>query len=68
MDDIFIIEKTKKKYRKRIRKTLKKLLKIELRIKLSKNEFEKEKVKFLGHNIEKEDIKLDSKKIRTLRE
>ena len=62
------MRKTKKKHRERIRKTLRKLLKTELRIKFSKNEFEKEKIKFLRHIIKKRDIKLDSKKIRMLRE
>ena len=67
MNDIFTMKKTKEEYRKRIRRTLRKLLKIELRIKLFKNEFEKEKIKFLRHIIEREDIKSDSKKIRILR-
>ena len=68
MNDIFTIKKIKEKHRERTRKTLKKLLKTELNIKFFKNEFEKEKVKFLRHIIKKEDIKSDSKKIRILRE
>ena len=52
MNDIFIIKKTKEEYRKRIRKALEKLLKTELRIKFFKNEFEKEKIKFLRYIIE----------------
>ena len=68
MNDIFTMRKIKKKHRERIRRTLRKLLKAELKIKLSKSEFEKKKVKFLGHIIEKEDIKSDSEKIRVLRE
>ena len=67
MNDIFTIKKTKKEHRERIRRTLKKLLKIELRIKFSKSKFEKEEVKFLGYIIEKEGIKLDSEKVKTLR-
>ena len=61
------MKKIKEKHRERIRKILKKLLKTELRIKLSKSEFEKEKVKFLKHIIRKEDIKPDPEKIRMLR-
>ena len=68
MNDIFIIRKTKKEYRERIRKTLRKLLKTRLRIKFSKSEFEKEEIKFLGHIIKRESIKLDPKKIRVLKE
>ena len=67
-NDIFIIEKTKKKHRKKTRKTLRKLLTIELRIKFFKNEFEKEEVKFLEHIIGREDIKPDSEKVRVLKE
>ena len=52
MNDIFIMKKTKEEHRERIRKILKKLLKTELKIKFSKSEFEKKKVKFLGHIIE----------------
>ena len=67
MNDIFIMKKTKEEHWKRTRKILKKLLKTGLRIKLSKNEFEKEKVKFLRHIIGKEDIKSDPEKIKMLR-
>ena len=68
MNDIFIIKKIRKEYRKRTRKILRKLLITELRIKLFKSEFEKEKVKFLRHIIEQEEIKSNSKKIRVLKE
>ena len=61
------MKKTKKEHRKRVRKILKKLLKVRLRIKLSKNEFEKEEVKFLGHIIEREGIKPDPEKIKVLK-
>ena len=61
------MKKTKKEYRKRIRNILKKLLKIELRIKLFKSKFEKEEIKFLRYIIEREGIKLDSEKVRTLK-
>ena len=68
MDDIFIMKKIRKKHRERVRKILKKLLKTGLRIKFFKNKFEKEEVKFLGHIVEREDIKSDSKKIKVLKE
>ena len=61
------MKKTKKEHRKRIRKILKKLLKTRLRIKLFKSEFEKEKVRFLKYIIEREGIKPDPEKIRTLK-
>ena len=67
INDIFIIKKIKKEYRKKIRRILKKLLTIELKIKLSKNEFEKKKVKFLRYIIERGDIKSDSEKIKVLK-
>ena len=67
INDIFIIKKTKKEHQKKIRKTLKKLLKTRLRIKFFKNEFEKEKVKFLEYIIGQEDIRSDSKKIKILK-
>ena len=68
IDNIFIIKKIKEEHRKRIRKILKKLLKTELKIKFSKNEFEKEEIKFLKYIIERERIKPDSEKIKTLKE
>ena len=68
MDDIFIMRKTKKEHRERTRKILRKLLTTKLRIKFSKSEFEKEEVKFLRYIIGREGIKLDSKKIRVLKE
>ena len=67
MDDIFIMKKTKEEHREKTRKILGKLLKVELRIKFSKNEFEKEEIKFLEHIIKREDIKPDPKKVRTLK-
>ena len=67
IDDIFIMEKTKKEYRERTRRILEKLLKTELRIKFSKSEFEKEEIKFLRYIVEQRDIKPDSKKIRMLK-
>ena len=68
INDIFIIKKTKKEHRERTRKTLKKLLIIRLKIKLFKSKFEKKKVKFLKHIIGREKIKLNSEKIKTLKE
>ena len=62
------MKKTKEEHRERTRKTLEKLLKTELRIKFFKNEFEKKKIKFLKHIIRREDIKLDSEKVRILKE
>ena len=67
IDDIFIMKRTKKKHRERTRKILRKLLTTELRIKFFKSEFKKEEVKFLKYIIEREDIKLDSEKVRVLR-
>ena len=62
------MKETRKKHRERTRKTLKKLLKTELRIKLSKNEFEKEEIKFLSYIVGRGDIKSNSKKIKMLKE
>ena len=68
MNDIFIMKKIKEEHRERTRKTLRKLLTTGLRIKLSKSEFEKKEIKFLGYIIEREDIKSNPKKVRMLRE
>ena len=68
MNDIFIMKKIKEEHREKIRKTLRKLLTTELKIKFFKSKFEKEKVKFLRHIIERGDIKPDPKKIRVLKE
>ena len=57
MNNIFIIEKTRKEHRERIRKTLRKLLIIRLRIKFFKNEFKKKEIKFLRHIIGQKDIR-----------
>ena len=62
------MKKTKKEHRERTRRTLKKLLKTGLRIKLSKNEFEKEEIKFLGHVIGRGNIRSDPEKVRVLKE
>ena len=67
INDIFTMKKIKREHRERIRRILEKLLKTGLRIKFFKSKFEKEKVKFLRHIIRKEDIKLDSEKIRILK-
>ena len=62
------MKKIKEEHRERIQRILKKLLKTGLRIKFFKSEFEKEEVKFLEYIIEKEDIKPDPEKVRTLKE
>ena len=67
INDIFIMKKTKEEHRERIRKILKKLLIIELKIKLFKSEFKKKEIKFLGHIVERGDIKPDLEKIKMLR-
>ena len=61
------MKKIKGMQRKRIRKTLKKLLTTELRIKFFKSKFEKEEIKVLGYIVGREDIKLDSEKVRILK-
>ena len=68
INDIFIIKKIKIEYRERIQEILKKLLKTKLKIKFSKNKFKKEKIKFLRYIVGRRNIKLDSKKIRILKE
>ena len=62
------MERTRKELRKKTRKVLRKLLKTKLRIKLSKNEFEKEEIKFLRHIIEQNDVRPNLEKVKTLKE
>ena len=68
INDIFIMKKTKKEHREKTRKTLRKLLTTRLRIKLFKSEFKKEKIKFLRYIVGRGDIKLDSEKVKVLKE
>ena len=61
------MKKIKEEHRKRTRKTLRKLLTTELKIKFFKSKFKKEEIKFLGYIIGREDIRLDSEKVRILK-
>ena len=61
------MKKIKKELKRRTRQILKKLLKTKLRIKFSKNEFEKEEIKFLRYIIKRENIRSDPEKIKILK-
>lgn len=63
MNDILIIEKIIEQYRTKVRRILGKLAKKKLRTKLSKYKFEKKKITFLGHRIERKEIHVMKEKL-----
>src|SRR5690606_30819430 len=68
LDDILIYSKTKEEHIEHVRKVMKTLLGAQLQAKLSKCEFHKDQVEFLGFVISKEGISMDPKKVKTIQE
>jgi len=68
LDDILIYSDTLEEYHKTVRAVLKKLIENNLFTKLSKCEFDKGKVEFLGHVISVTGVSTDPKKIKTFEE
>ena len=63
LDDITIYSKTIKKYITHVKKVLEILASRSLRLKISKCEFHKKKIEYLGYIVGKEGIKMSPKKI-----
>jgi len=68
LDDILIYSKSKEEHIEHVRKVMKTLLDAQLQAKLSKCEFHKDRVEFLGFVISKEGISMDPKKVQTIQE
>ena len=68
LDDILIYSENLEEHHKTVRDVLKKLIENNLFAKLSKCEFDKDKVEFLGHVISGSGISTDPKKIKTIEE
>ena len=68
LDDILIYSDTLEDHHKTVRAVLKKLIENNLFAKLSKCEFDKDEVEFLGHVISGTGVSTDPKKIKTIEE
>jgi len=68
LNDIMIYSITLKKHVQHVSQMLKCLNQRNLRLKLEKCEFHREKVDFLEFVIERHEIRIDSKKIKTVKE
>lgn len=68
IDDILVYSKNQTEHREHLELVLEKLRKHELYAKESKCELFKEEIDFLGHIINKDGVKMDPKKIRTMQE
>jgi len=66
LDDILIYSDTLEEHHKTVRAVLKKLIENNLFAKLSKCEFDKDEVEFLGHIISGSGVSTDPKKIKTI--
>ena len=68
LNDILIYFKTMKKHVKHVSKILKCLSQRNLRFKLEKCEFHRQKVKYLGFVVEQRELRMNSNKIKTIKE
>ena len=67
LDDVLIFTKgTREDHTEKVRQVLKRLEEYELYLKVSKFEFYKQSVKFLGHIVSTEGIQMDLDKIRAI--
>jgi len=66
LDDILIYSKTYEEHLEHIKLVLAKLREAKLYAKMSKCEFFKEEVKFLGHIVSREGVKVDPEKVRVM--
>ena len=66
LNDILIYFNTKKKHEQHVKKVLKKLKEAELKVKLKKSRFYTQKVKFLRFIIKHNQMRINSKKTRTV--
>ena len=67
LDDIIVFSKTPEEHIERLRSVFEKLQAAGLRLKLSKCEFFKSRVTYLGHIVSKNSIKTDPKKIEAIK-
>ena len=67
LDDIIVFSKTPEEHTERLRGVFEKLSAVGLRLKLSKCEFFKSWVTYLGHTVSKNGIKTDPKKIEAIK-
>jgi hypothetical protein len=68
LDDILIFSKTKEEHEQHLRVVLELLRKNQLYAKLSKCEFMKQEISFLGHVVSQEGISCDADKVKAIRE
>ncbi|KAI3682071.1 hypothetical protein L2E82_50219 [Cichorium intybus] len=68
IDDILVYSKTKEEHEQHLREVLETLAREKLYAKLSKCEFWLEEVQFLGHVVNKEGIKVDQAKVKTIKQ
>ena len=68
LDDILIFSKTYQEHVEHVKKVLRKLQERDLPVKLSKCEFHKHEVRFLGYIVSKDGLSADPKKIESIRD
>jgi hypothetical protein len=68
IDDIVIYSKTIEEHRGHIKMVLTKLREAHLKLKLSKCEFHKKEIEFLGYVVGQEGMKMDQKKVQAIEE
>ena len=68
LDDIIVFSKTPEEHTERLRGVFEKLSAAGLRLKLSKCEFFKSRITYLGHIVSKDGIEAEKKKVITIQE
>ena len=68
LNDIFIYSDTEKEHEVHVKKVLQKLKKAKLRVKLKKLRFHTQEVKFLKYIVRHEQIEMNEKKTKTVKE
>ncbi len=66
LNDIVVYNNSKKKHVRHVRKILQRLREIEIQIDVNKCEFHITEIKFLSMIIERDDIKMNSEKIKAI--
>jgi hypothetical protein len=66
LNDIVVYNNSKKKHVKHVRKILQRLREVEIQVDVNKYEFHITEIKFLSMIIERDDIKMNSEKIKTI--
>jgi hypothetical protein len=68
LNDIIIYNNSKKKHVRHVRKILQRLREVEIQVDVSKCEFHITEIKFLSMIVERDDIKMNSEKIKAIAE